>query len=135
MTIFISTDVFSTSQLRKSIQVNLPFHCADSDVLIRYAMFALEKIYQEGYQYKKVGVIFNQLLSKNNNVQLNLFNDSGDLTVNKMTTVSDEINSKFGNNVIRFGVQGFKQSWKPRDDLAPNSYTTNFNELPVALAK
>ncbi|MBB1295465.1 MULTISPECIES: Y-family DNA polymerase [unclassified Pseudoalteromonas] len=137
MTIFVSTDVFRLSQpqLRKSIEVKLPFHCADSDVLIRYAMFALEKIYQEGYQFKKVGVIFNQLLSKNDNIQLNLFNDSGDFTVNKMTTVSDEINSKFGNNVIRFGVQGFKQSWKPRDDLAPNSYTTNFNELPVALAK
>lgn len=137
MTIFITTDVFRSShpQLRKSIQVNLPFHCADSDVLIRYAMFALEKIYQEGYQFKKAGVIFNQLMSKNDHQQLNLFNDLGLLSVNKMTTVSDEINSKFGNDVIKLGVQGFKQEWKPKDSLAPKSYTTNLNELPVAFAK
>ena len=137
LTIFVSTDVFRQSQpqFRKSIEVKLPFHSADSDVLIRYAMFALEKIYQEGYLFKKVGVIFNQLLSKNDHQQLNLFNDSGISNVNKKTTVSDEINSKFGNNVIRFGVQGFKQAWKPKDDLAPKSYTTNLKELPVALAK
>ncbi|WP_076922846.1 Y-family DNA polymerase [Pseudoalteromonas sp. SK20] len=137
LTIFVSTDVFRQSQpqFRKSIEVKLPFHSADSDVLIRYAMFALEKIYQEGYLFKKVGVIFNQLLSKNDHQQLNLFNDSGISNVNKKTTVSDEINSKFGNNAIRFGVQGFKQAWKPKDDLAPKSYTTNLKELPVALAK
>lgn len=137
MTIFVSTDVFRSSQpqLSKSIQVNLPFHCADCDVLIKYAMFGLRQIYQEGYLFKKVGVIFNQLLSKNDHQQLNLFVDSGISNVNKKTTVSDEINSKFGNNVIRFGVQGFKQAWKPKDDLAPKSYTTNLKELPVALAK
>ena len=131
------TDVFRSSQpqLSKSIQVNLPFHCADCDVLIKYAMFGLSQIYQEGYLFKKVGVIFNQLLSKNDHQQLNLFVDSGISHVNKKTTVSDEINSKFGNNVIRFGVQGFKQEWKPKDDLAPKSYTTNLKELPVALAK
>ena len=96
---------------------------------------AFLKLIIEGYLLKKVGVIFNQLLSKNDHQQLNLFNDSGISNVNKKTTVSDEINSKFGNNVIRFGVQGFKQAWKPKDDLAPKSYTTNLKELPVALAK
>lgn len=135
--IFISTDGFreSTPQLHKNIQVTLPFHSANTGVLIKYAMFGLEKIYEKGYRFKKVGVVFNQLISTSDHQQLSLFNETSVLSIDEKTKVSDEINSKFGNNTIKLGVQGFKQDWKPKADLAPKSYTTNLNDLPLVFAK
>ena len=98
-------------------------------------MFALEKIYEKGYRFKKVGVVFNQLISTSDHQQLSLFNETSVLNIDEKTKVSDEINSKFGNNTIKLGVQGFKQDWKPKADLAPKSYTTNLNDIPLVFAK
>ena len=44
------------------------------------------------------------------------------------------INRKFGRSAIKLASEGFSQSWRPKDDLAPLSYTTKLSDLPIAKA-
>jgi len=134
--VFINTDGFRKehAQYHKSIQIKLPQHTSDTEVILKYAMFALDNIYKGGYKYKKTGIILENFLHSSDHQQLNLFEETSSLKSSKCTKVADEINKKFGSGAIKFGSQGFLTGWKPKDDMAPQSYTTCLAELPVANA-
>lgn len=137
ITVFINTDQFREdhNQYSNSLQINLPSPCADTSVLLKYALFAVEKIYKDGYKFKKTGVILERFISDEDMHQNNLFSQNEKLEVNKQTKVTDEINKKFGGNTIKFGVNGFNQTWRPKDNLAPKSYTTRIKDIPTAYAR
>jgi DNA polymerase V len=44
----------------------------------------------------------------------------------------DEINNRFGSNLIKSAAMGTKQDWAMRSDNRSPSYTTNWNQLPIA---
>ncbi|WP_288987677.1 Y-family DNA polymerase [uncultured Pseudoalteromonas sp.] len=137
ITVFMNTDVFRKghAQHTPSLTVTLPYHTADTEVLVKYALFGLQRMYREGYKYKKVGVILERLVKAQDHQQLNLFEDTKKLEVSIKTKVSDEINERFGAGAIRLGSQGFKAVWRPKDDLAPKNYTTAIGDIPTAYAK
>lgn len=137
ITVFIATDSFRPEhpQYSKSQHITLPFHCADTAVLVKYALYVLDSLYKEGYKYKKAGVILSGIVEHSNAQQLSLFEPSNELKIDKKTQVSDEINKRFGKSAIGLCSAGFKHEWKPKDDLAPKSYTTQLSDLPTAYAK
>lgn len=137
ITVFLHTDRFREehAQYSNSIQIKLPSHSADTSVLLKYALFAIERIFKDGYKYKKTGVILEQLISNTDMQQTSLFEATQKLEVNKQTKISDEINKRFGQDTIKLGVSGFTHSWKPKCDLAPKSYTTKLSDIPTAYCK
>lgn len=137
ISIFIHTDSFREdhNQHHQSIQVALPQHTSDTDIILRYALFALNSIYKEGYKYKKVGIILDRFLSESDIQQLDLFKSTDTLTISKRSQIYDDINDKFGTGTLRFASQGFKTDWQPKNNLAPPSYTTNIADIPLANAK
>jgi len=52
---------------------------------------------------------------------------------NKIMAVMDQINTLMGKNTLSLASQGFKQPWKMKQGNKSPSYTTNWDELPVAL--
>jgi DNA polymerase V len=44
----------------------------------------------------------------------------------------DDINSRFGNAVIRSAATGTTQAWQMRSGNKSPNYTTRWDELPVA---
>ena len=99
-----------------------------------YASFALKAIYKKGFKYKKAGVIFEELSLHDDMQQLELLSETLPLNISSKTLVIDEINRKFGRSAIKLASEGFSQSWRPKDDLAPLSYTTKLSDLPIAKA-
>ncbi len=47
----------------------------------------------------------------------------------------DQINIKLGNNLVRFAAQGMnREPWQLRSNLRSPRFTTNWSEIPFALA-
>ena len=134
ITIFIHTDSFRQAepQYHKSQSIKLPYPTADTSTLVSYASFALKAIYKKGFKYKKAGVIFEELSLHDDMQQLELLSETLPLNISSKTLVIDEINRKFGRSAIKLASEGFSQSWRPKDDLAPLSYTTKLSDLPIA---
>ena len=100
--------------------------------LIQTALKLLEKIYKEGYGYKKAGVFLDEISSEQEH-QLNLFNPSKDLKrQEQIMRAYDKINKSWGKSTIKYASSGIKRPWSmKRSKLSPR-YTTNWDELPVA---
>ena len=99
----------------------------DNSGIINAALEGMCAIYKNGYEYKKCGVILNDLVQANE-VQQSLFYDRRDKD-ERISASIDQINQAFGSDTIRYAVQGENKSWSiKREKLSP-AYTTNWNEF------
>lgn len=134
ITVFIGTNAFKSTepQYHQNLSIELPQATQSTIILTKYALFVLERVFIEGYSYRKTGIVLSQL-DVVKEKQGDLFSADFDSDTSIIDNVSDTINSKFGKDTIKLGSEGFSQAWKPRDELAPPSYTTDINEIPTAL--
>ena len=114
-------------QYRRYINVQLPVALNDTSGIINAALEGLYAIYKSGYEYKKCGVILNDLVQANE-VQQSLFYNRRDKD-ERISASIDQINQAFGSDTIRYAVHGENESLSiKREKLSP-SYTTNWNEF------
>ena len=134
LTVFIQTNPFKQNEPQHHQSVTIPLvDPSDNTVtLTNAALKGLKQIYQSGFRYKKAGVILN-LIADKPTVQQSLFEDmeSKGKSADLMQAM-DAINSRFGNAVIRLAASGTKQEWQMRSSNKSPSYTTQWDELPVA---
>ena len=108
ITVFLGTNSFKKheKQYRNSITYKLPYSTSYTPELVSYAIKLLKKIFREGYNYKKVGIMFLDIIPKNQ-TQLNLFTDDSKRENNvKLMGVMDKINSKYGSNTLKISSCG-----------------------------
>lgn len=99
----------------------------DTIKIIKAAFKVLDQIYKPGFGYKKGGVILNHIVPRSEN-QLDLFNpDPSDNE--KLNSIIDLINSRFGPRTIKSAACGINNDWKLRADYISKRYTTNWDEL------
>ena len=130
LTLFILTSPFNKTepQYSNSITVKLPTATSNSAELIHYAVRALEKIYKDGYRYKKAGVMFGEIIPENQ-VQATLF-ETADYSKNKkLMSTLDKLNDKLGPNTMTFASQGLTRPWKMKCELRTPKYTTSWRQL------
>ena len=137
LTVFIQTNPFKQHEPQYHQSVTIPLADATDNALTltNAALAGLKQIYQPNFRYKKAGVILN-LISDKPTVQQSLFEDveSKGKSAHLMKAM-DEINTRFGNAVIRSaaaGTNGSKQVWQMRSGNKSPNYTTQWDELPVA---
>jgi len=137
LTVFIQTNPFKVNEPQHHQSVTIPLADASDNTLTltNAALAGLKQIYQPNFRYKKAGVILN-LISDKPTVQQSLFEDmeSKGKSASLMNAV-DQINTRFGNTVIRSaaaGTNGTKQEWQMRSNNKSPNYTTQWDELPVA---
>ncbi|HBS88260.1 MAG: SOS mutagenesis and repair protein UmuC [Bacteroidetes bacterium GWF2_38_335] len=128
--VFIHTDPFNKNekQYRKSITISLPFPTNDNQILLKYALMGLEKIFSKGYAYKKAGVIVDSL-EPDSSIQGSLFDDSGSSKKKKLMESIDVLNSKFGRDTIRYAILGDGKEWKLRQEKLSGRFTTRWEEI------
>jgi DNA polymerase V len=133
--VFLTTNRFkpNDTQYSNSISVSLPTATNSSQVLIRYAKLCMTNIFRDGFSYKKCGVSLNDLSSVNA-VQLDLLSPAVDRHDEKLMSVIDDLNRRYGSGTIRFACEGIRQEWKMRSDLRSPRYTTRWDELLVVKA-
>lgn len=132
--LFICTNRFSKEkpQYYNSISIKLPSQTEYTPTLISFALEGLKKIYKEGYEYKKAGVMFN-FLSPNEERQENLclFEENKNTEKEtKLMKLVDSMNNRYGKKALRFAAEGIKKSWSMHSDFKSKNYTGRWSDLP-----
>lgn len=132
-TVFASTNRFKPEepQYRNSIGVELPVATNDTAELARYAMQLTERLYRDGYRYKKAGVLLTGLVPAQLQ-QGNLFDDpTRRARSQRLMSAIDQINQRYGSETVQFAAAGLKKPWAMRAALRSPRFTTRWDELLV----
>jgi DNA polymerase V len=129
--VFLMTNRFKRENQYFNLKtLKLPVSTSDTSELIHYAHLCLKEIYRKGYLYKKVGVMFNDLVPENQ-IQLNLFDVRDRNRSMKLMKALDNINIEMGSSTLKYASVGLNQNqvWKTKFEHRSQSYTTNWNQL------
>lgn len=128
--VFIMTDRFREDrpQYNPSIAIPLPQATSDTMVLAGYASLGLQKIFKEGYQYKKAGVILGDI-GPDHIVQCDLFAEETPSSASNLMATLDSINAKYGRGTLKLANDGASSAWAMRADNKSPSYTTAWNDI------
>ncbi len=135
MLVWISTDPFRERdpQYESSTICNLPEPTNYTPRLVMMANHAIDQLYQPGFKYKRIGLLYTELVPEDE-IQQNLFWRADASRQNALMRVVDLINGKMGWGTVRISTEGFKRSWTTRFEYKSPRYTTRWDELPVARA-
>lgn len=136
--VYIRTNIFKPEvpQYQKAVTVPLPEASSDTRVLTRWALRMLRRIYRPGYGYHKAGVMLMDIQAKANQ-QFSLFSAGGatDARSERLMGVLDGINQRYGRGTVKLLAEGVEKSWQMRRGNLSPAYTTDWEGLPVALAR
>jgi len=132
--VFVETNPFreQDAQYSNGMNVSLAESTDDSRRIVAAALYGLKRIYRDGYLYKKAGVMLLNLGSADVRQASLLFQH--DDRSEKVMSVLDSINGKFGRNTMFLGSSGIEQSWAAVFEHKTPKYTSRWDELPVASA-
>ena len=132
ITTFIRSNRFNTKvkQIYASRSLELIHPTDDTRIIIKSANRILEKIYANGYQYAKAGILLSDF-TDSYGYQMSLFDKKRDnKSASKLMETIDYINlmeiAKVG-----FGNQGYRNTWKMKREIKSQRYTTKINEIPM----
>lgn len=127
--VFVHTNGFRKElpQYSRNIVVKLPFETNSSIEIARYAVLGLQKIFREGYAYKKAGVIIMDF-SPENAVQTFLFENTNPKHKIVMQTM-DSINNKIGQHKVKLASQDRDRIWKMKQERLSPRYTTKLSDI------
>jgi DNA polymerase V len=132
VTTFIRSNRFNTKikQIYASRSLELIHPTDDTRIIIKSANRILEKIYANGYQYAKAGILLSDF-TDNYGYQMSLFDKKRDeKSASKLMETIDYINlmeiAKVG-----FGNQGYRNTWKMKREIKSQRYTTKIDEIPI----
>ena len=100
--------------------------------IIEKGKLLLNKLYKKGYKYKKVGVIFSDIIDRREK-KMNLF-EPEDYYKNESEIMEavDKINIKWGKNTIKSGgakIDSKNNEWEMRRNYLSKRYTTKWDEI------
>lgn len=114
-------------QYSRNMVIKLPFPTNSSMELATFANLALQKIFREGYHYKKAGVIA-QDFTPENTQQLKLFESRNEKHIPLMQVV-DKLNKSYGQQKIRLAGQDINRIWKMKQEKLSPRYTTKLSDI------
>jgi DNA polymerase V len=129
VTVFINTNRFSPEpQYANSVSHELACSTDSTEELLGWALAGLEKIFREGYRYKKAGVMLNRLVPSDEQSR-RLFGDADYERSRRVMKAVDEINARHGHDTVRLGVARPDAPWKTKFLRRSPRYTTQLKEV------
>lgn len=131
ITVFMHTNAFRAQDPQYYGTLTIPLLTATNDTteLIRYAMLALDRVYREGYRYKKAGVIVREIVPESQ-VQASLFDSREDRPKRRaLMGAIDSINAVMGRDQVRVATAGYSKDWKLRQEKKSPCYTTRRSDV------
>ena len=130
--VFVMTNRFKTGYYYNSFGFGLPTQSDYTPDLINHAKYCLGKIFKEGLEYKKAGIFLTGLVPKSS-VQLDLYSSSEPKEAiekkEKIMSVMDKINKKYGKYTLKSLSIGTSQPWKMLSNMRSKRYTTVWEEV------
>ena len=108
--------------------VTFDYPSDDTAEIMGYVRKKLKSIFSSGRRYKKSGVMFFGLESKNNRQQ-DLFSPAKREQNSELYKAIDQINAKFGKGTLFSLGEGISKPWKMKRDLLSRQYTTNWEHI------
>jgi len=138
ISVFLHTNSFRPDQPQyaNSATRTMLFPTAFTPTLIGHALSLLRGIYQQGYIYKKAGVLFTRIRPEER-IQGDLFGEFSLMQYEKQARLSrsiDLINKTCGTDTLFFGAQGLTRGWQMRQERKSPHYTTRWPDLLEAYA-
>jgi DNA polymerase V len=133
--VFIATNRFKNTddQYSNSVTVTLPTATNSTQVMIHHAKHCITNIFQDGYKYKKCGVILSEL-SAAESVHLDLLSKAVDPRDDKLMAAIYSLNARFGTGAIKFASEGLQKPWAMKRDMRSPRFTSRWDELPIVKA-
>lgn len=130
ITVFILTNRFRTDQPQdfECRTISLPVATNASGELIAAALTVLKSSYKKGFAYKKAGCIVSAIVPANE-VQLNLFDETDCVRLQRLYNIVDRVNKKNGMNMLKIAAQGYSKKWKLKNEHISKRYTTNLADI------
>ncbi len=127
--VFLHTNYFRKDlpQYSRNIVIKTDFPTNSTIELTKCAKSGLKAIFEEGYHYKKAGVIV-MGLTPNNKTQLALFN-SANPKHQPLMSVVDRLNTCYGTNKVKFGNQSLGRQWKMKQEKLSPRFSTNLKDV------
>lgn len=111
--------------------VRLPTASNNPAVLTHYALGCVDRVFKEGSEYKKAGVMLDNLVP-DDQIQGSLFDDTPVTPPGRPAIIAlDRINADMGQGTIRLAAQLSAGRLRARHDHTSPAYTTSWAELPV----
>lgn len=136
ITVFLATNRFKEEdpQYSNSHVYKLAEPTDNTAQIIKVAQKNLDKIYKKGYKYKKAGVMLSGIVPKKLR-QASLFTSEYFYKRNKrLMQEIDSINHKWGKETLKYASTGTNRTWKMKREKKSPSYTTRWQDLPIAEA-
>lgn len=128
--VFLYTNRFSKQeQYYNGQSFTLSSPTADTGTLIKAAQALLDKIYRPQFSYKKVGVVFSNLVSAEN-YQLQFFaKNHYDEKKRRLMKAVDQINGVWGGDTVLYASQGVGTKEDKDKNFRSPHYTTSWKDL------
>lgn len=136
-----AADTISVFVVAKGQDHNISFHgeshslsdklstaTSATNELIKAAVKLAEKLFRQGTQYKKAGVMLSGIVP-DANIQANLFSGAEKKNNRMLMSAVDNVNFAMRNDLVRFAAGGNKRDWKMRMELRSPRYTTRWEEM------
>ena len=114
--------------------VELPYPTNDVRLMTKAATEAVNRLFRPGFKYSKAEVLLMDLRQPGEFTD-DMFAHFQPVTVDKVMTVLDEINGRWGKGVLRLASVPAAPDWAMCRELMSQSYTTKVNELWTVRAR
>ena len=131
ITVFVRTNPFQRNfgYYSNAKTVDFPIATNNSIETVKTAVSILEKIFKNGYQYQKAGVMLTGL--RNDDGRKNLFSSEKDEKINSLMKSIDNTNYRYGRSTLSLASAGVHKKWNSRRQHYSKIDTADFNSLPT----
>jgi DNA polymerase V len=128
--VFVTTNPFKPHepQYVASRAVRLPVATADTTRLLAAATVLVDRLWRDGYRYKKAGVELLELVAADE-VQGDLWTAADPSKRQALMAAVDGLNATHGRATVTFAASGVRQDWKLRASQRSPHYTTAWADL------
>ena len=130
ITVFIRTSPFQRNYgyYSNAKTIDFPIATNNSIETVKTAISILEKIFKNGYQYQKAGVMLTGLC--NDDGRKNLFSSVKDEKINSLMRSIDNTNYRYGRSTLSLASAGVQKKWNMRRQYSSKIDTADFYSLP-----
>ncbi len=128
--VFLQTNRFRRDlpQYMPSLAVPLPYPTNDSLEVNRWAARLCERMFKDGYQYKKAGIMLSEI-SPVTHRQSDLLEPEATSNTRLMRAL-DTLNQRYGRGTVKVSTQGAFQGWQMLQERKSPNYTTSWTDIP-----
>ncbi|KFE52439.1 translesion error-prone DNA polymerase V subunit UmuC [Pseudomonas syringae] len=132
----IRTGMFNPEEAKyaNGALVELPYPTNDVRLMTKAATEAVNRLFRQGFKYSKAEVLLMDLRQPGEFTD-DLFAHSQPVAADKVMSVLDEINGRWGRGTLRAASVPSAPGWAMRRDLMSSSFTTKMDQLWTVMAK